>query len=198
MKISTQLNLNWKVLILKNLDPAKKKSCLDSKDNLYRFKKLISTYREVWISIGLDFWDPQAHKKTFFQVDWLIETFQSKLWPVKIFAKIVETHRDCQDLLRRIEICWDAARFFDIIETFWVWKWWKVLTDWEILTRKCKNPCTCRLRLRKTVVKRRNFQILMNYSISTKISLLSRHTFWRCWDFLDCKDWDTIETNQDP
>ncbi len=102
MKISTQLNLNWKVLILKNLDPAKKKSCLDSKDNLYRFEKLISAYREVWISIGLDCWDPQAHKKTFFHFfllltklgnwsDWLIETFQSKLWPVKIFAKIVET-----------------------------------------------------------------------------------------------------------
>ncbi len=45
-------------------------------------------------------------------------------------------------------------------------------------------------------------------SISTEISQLSRHTFWRCRDFLDCQDAlfdnvetldrDRFETNRDP
>jgi hypothetical protein len=34
-----------------------------------------------------------------------IETFQLRLCLVEVFVKIVETNRDCQDFLRRIEIC---------------------------------------------------------------------------------------------
>jgi hypothetical protein len=43
-----------KNLDFKNLDHEKKLSFLDSKDNLDRFQKLISTDREISISIGLD------------------------------------------------------------------------------------------------------------------------------------------------
>ncbi len=50
----------FKSLDFKNLDREKKLSCLDSKDNLDTFQKLISTDREISISIGLDCWDPQA------------------------------------------------------------------------------------------------------------------------------------------
>ncbi len=74
----------------------------------------------------------------------------------------------CQDLSRR---SWDLSRNLDIVEAFWVWKWWKVSTDWEISTRKYKNPRTSRSRSRQTVEKRQNFQISTNFSISIE-------TFW--------------------
>ncbi len=74
----------------------------------------------------------------------------------------------CQDLSRRSRY---LSRNFDIVEAFWVWKWWKVSTDWEILTRKYKNPRTSRLRSRQTVEKRQNFQISTNFSILIE-------TFW--------------------
>ncbi len=91
-----------------------------------------------------------------------IETFQSRLWRVEIFVEI------CRDA---VEICQDLSRNLNIVEAFWVWKWWKVLTDWEISTRKYKNPCTSRSRSRQTVKKRQNFQISTNFSISIE-------TFW--------------------
>ncbi len=74
----------------------------------------------------------------------------------------------CQDLSRRSR---DLSRNLNIVEAFWVWKWWKVSTDWEILTIKYKNPRTSRSRSRQTVKKRQNFQISTNFSISIE-------TFW--------------------
>ncbi len=128
----------------------------------------------------------------FFSVEiFKIETFQSRLWRVKIFVEIVKTRRDCRDLSRNL----------NIVEAFWVWKWWKVSTDWEILTRKYKNPRTSWSRSRQTVEKCQNFQISMNF-------LISIETFWSghwCWDeiekslsrprFLDCRDalFDAVE-----
>jgi hypothetical protein len=47
----------FKSLDFKNLD---REPCLDSKENLDKFQKLISTDREILISIGLDCQDPQA------------------------------------------------------------------------------------------------------------------------------------------
>jgi len=86
-----------------------------------------------------------------------IETFQSRLCRVEIFVEIVETHRDCRDLLRLsrfVEICQDAVEICR-----------------EISTRKYKNPCTSRSRSRQTVEKLQNFQISTNFSISIE-------TFW--------------------
>ncbi len=116
----------------------------------------------------------------FFSVEiFQIETFQSRLWRVKIFDEIVE-------------ICQDASRLSRFVETFWVWKWWKVVTDWEISTKKYKNPSTSQSR--QTVKKCQNFQILTNF-------LISIETFWSghwCRDrieksrsrlrYLDCRD----------
>ncbi len=141
-----------------------------------------------------------------------IEIFQSRLCLVEIFVEIVETCRDCRDLSRRVEI-FEICR--DAVEAFWVWKWWKVSTDWEISMRKYKNPRTSRSRSRQTVEKCQNFQISTKFSISIEIfwserwcrdeieifrSWSLRLTFWRCQDFLDCRDslFDDVETNWDP
>ncbi len=61
MKILTWSSLDSKVSILKMLTETKKLSCLDSKNNLDNFQKLILTDREILISIGLDCQDPQAY-----------------------------------------------------------------------------------------------------------------------------------------
>ncbi len=53
-------NLDWKVLILKILTK-KKKSCLDTKENLDSFQKYVSTRMKISISIALDCRDPQAY-----------------------------------------------------------------------------------------------------------------------------------------
>jgi hypothetical protein len=138
----------------------------------------------------------------FFSVEiFKIEIFQSRLWRVEIFVEIVETRRDCQDLSRHVEIfeicrdaveiCRDAVEICREISTL---SRPKVSTDWEISTRKYKNPRTSRSRSRQTVEKRRKFQISTNFSISIE-------TFWSghcCRDeieisrsrsrYLDCRD----------
>jgi hypothetical protein len=58
IKISTHLNLDWKVSILK-ISTQIKKIDLDVKDNLDRFQKLVSTRWTFSVSIGLDCQDPQ-------------------------------------------------------------------------------------------------------------------------------------------
>ncbi len=160
-------------------------------------------------------------RSRFFSRDFAASRYLSRL------SRFVETRQDfwdlsrrCRDLSRR---CWDLSRNFNIVEAFWVWKWWKVSTDWEISMRKYKNPRTSRSRSRQTVEKRWNFQISMKFSISIEIFWSgrwcrdeieiyrsSRLTFWRCQDFLDCRDslfddveiesldWDHVETNRDP
>jgi hypothetical protein len=52
-----------KSLNFKNLDQEKIKTGLDSKDNLDKFQKMVSTLRTIWIwiLIGLDCQDPQAY-----------------------------------------------------------------------------------------------------------------------------------------
>jgi hypothetical protein len=59
--------------------------------------------------------------------------------------------------------------------------------------RKCQNPRTSRSRSRQTVEKRQNFHISIETFWSghwclDEISRLSRHIFWKCRDFLDCRD----------
>ncbi len=85
---------------------------------------------------------------------------------VKMHWDFRDLSRCSRDLSRR---CQDLSRNLDIVEAFWVWKWWKVLTDWEISTRKYKNPRTSQSRSRQTVKKRQNFQISMKFSILIKI-----------------------------
>ncbi len=117
------------------------------------------------------------------------ETFQSRLCHVHIFVEIVKIFKIKYFQLRLCHV--------DI----------KVSTDWEISTRKCKNPLTSRSRSRQTVKKCRNFQISTNF-------LISIETFWSghwCQEeikksqsrFLDCRDklfetvkiFSTVETN---
>jgi hypothetical protein len=94
-------------------------------------------------SVKINFWNlsrfSQLSRQTFFVSVKIfkIKTFQSRL----CLVKTVEIAKGNQGLSRNL----------DIIETFWVWKWWKVWTDWEISTRKCKNPLTSQSRLRWTV-----------------------------------------------
>ena len=127
-----------------------------------------------------------------------IKAFQLRLFHLNIFVKIVKI----------VEMNGDLLRNLDIIKNFLVQNLQKVLMDWKILTRKCKNPLTSQLKSRQTVKKCRNFQVSMNFSISfqivwsghlmlrqnqeisilVKISWLSRQTFWKCQDFLDCRD----------
>jgi hypothetical protein len=126
---------------------------------------------------------------------------------VSRLSRFVETHGDFRDLSRRCRDlsrpCRDLSRNFDIVEAFWVWKWWKVSTDWEISTRKYKNPCTSWSRSRQTVEKRQNFQISTKFSISIEIFWSGR---W-CRDeieisrsrsrYLDRRDllFDAVETH---
>ena len=156
----------------------------------------------------------------FFVVEiFKIETFSRDFVESRFLSRLsrrIEIVKICQEALRFVKICQDTLRFVKKSWHYWVWKWWKVLTNWEILTRKCKNPCTSRLTLRHTVKKCQN---LINFLISIQNfwsghwcrdeiekSQLSRCTFWKWQDFLDCWDrdsWsrhdpDTIETNQDP
>ncbi len=68
IKILKQINLESRFIkmnqdswILKNLDQDKKKSCLNVRDNLDSFQKLISTNWEISVLIGLDCRDQQPY-----------------------------------------------------------------------------------------------------------------------------------------
>ncbi len=160
----------------------------------------------------------------FFSVEiFKIEIFQSRLWRVEIFVEIVEICRDTSRFSRFVETqsrFVEKSRHCREISTL---SRPKVSTDWEISTRKYKNPRTSRSRSRQTVEKRRKFQISTNFSISIEtfrtfrtcrdkieISRSSSLTFWNCRDFLGRRDWlffgveiesldrDHVETNRDP
>jgi hypothetical protein len=62
IKISTNINLDWKILILKISTEKKKKVSLNRQENLDTKKKLVSTPRtfSISISIGLDCLDHQG------------------------------------------------------------------------------------------------------------------------------------------
>ena len=145
-------------------------------------------------------------KSRLFSRDFDASRFLSRLQDPSRLSRFVKTRRDYRELSRRSQ---DLSRNLDIVEAFWVWKWWKVSTDWEISKRKYKNPRTSRSRSRQTVEKWWNFQISTNSSISIE-------TFWSghwCRDeieksqsrprFLDCRDtlfdavkiFSTVETH---
>jgi hypothetical protein len=135
-----------------------------------------------------------------------IKTFQSRLCVVEIFVEIDEIVETNQDLSRNL----------DIMETFWVWKWQKVLPNWEISTRTMQKSTYFSIEIETncqemtkfpglnefldldrdfkvwTLMSRQNWEML----ISVKISRLSRQTFWKCQDFLNCRDeqFDDVET----
>ncbi len=122
--------------------------------------------------------------------------FQSRLGHVSIFVDIVNTNKV-------VDIswdCWDLLRFV-FIKTFWVWKWWRVLRYWEILTRKSTyfsieietnwQEMPKFLGLNELLHWDRDFWVWTlilrwkwGVSILIEICWLSRQTFWQCRDKL--------------
>ncbi len=104
-----------------------------------------------------------------------------------IFLKIVEIIKTNQDLSRNL----------NIMETFWIWKWWKISTNWEISVRNMQKSTyfsieietNCRGMTKfpgfdKLLDLDRDFWVWILMSrwnreilISIKISWLSRQTF---------------------
>ena len=163
----------------------------------------------------------------FFSVEiFKIETFQSRLWRVKIFVEIARP-------VQIVEICQDASRLSRVVETqsrfveksrhcrgLLSLKMMKSLNGFRNLEEKIQKSThfsieietNCREMMKFsdldkflnldwdflvwTLMSRRNREV----TISTEISWLSRHTFWCCQDFLDCRDslFDDVETNGDP
>jgi hypothetical protein len=123
-----------------------------------------------------------------------IKTFQSRLG-------CVEINRDCQDF-------WDLLRLFEIYwEISTLWRLFEVLQDQK--SRQIEKSClrnvikltNSRLRSRQTVKICQKCHVLTDFSISIEtfgtrrwcrdkieISRLSRLTFRKCRDFLDCQD----------
>ncbi len=160
----------------------------------------------------------------FFSVEiFKIETFQSRLGCVEIFVETVEINWDCrdfQDLLRLFEIYWDVSTLSRLLEVLQGKK------SRQIEKSRLRNVIkltNSRSRSRQTVKICQKFHVSTDFSISIEtfgtgrwcrdkieISRSSRLTFWKCQDFLDCRDQlsasveieshnrDTIETNQDP
>jgi hypothetical protein len=133
-----------------------------------------------------------------------IETFQS--------MSCQDFCRDCQDKLRLsrfVETNQDLSRNLDILETLSVWKWQKVSTNLENLTSNMQNPLTSWSRLRQTVEKWQNFQVLMDFSISIETfgsrnwcrDEIEKYQSWSrfldCWDklFENVEIFYTVETN---
>jgi hypothetical protein len=122
------------IIIKKKFQGFSKPGGLDSRDESRSRLRFLDLSRQTFKTCQ-DFLD--GRDKLFFVLVLIfkIETFQLRLCLVKIFVKIVEiveTNQDCQDLSRRIEICQE-------ISTFSVWKWWKVLMNWEISTRNIQK-----------------------------------------------------------
>jgi hypothetical protein len=54
---------------------------------------------------------------------------------VETLSRFVEKSQHCRGLLSlKILKSLDGLRNLNIVEAFWVWKFWKVLMDWEIST----------------------------------------------------------------
>jgi hypothetical protein len=147
----------------------------------------------------------------FFSVEiFKIETFQSRLGCVKIFfetVKIFEICQDFQDLLRLFEIYWDISTLSRLFEVLHHQKSSQIEKSRSRNRIKLTNS---RSRWRQTVEICQKCHVLTYFSISIetfetgrwcrdkiKISQSwSRLRFWKCRDFLDCRD--HVETNRDP
>ncbi len=113
---------------------------------------------------------------------------RSRFLKLRLFSREFDLLRFLSRLLRRVkivEICRDLKNL-DIVKAFWIWKCWKVLTCWEISTRKYKNPLTSRPRLRQTVKNAKIFRsrwISQSWDkIEKSWSQSSRLTFLKCRD----------------
>jgi hypothetical protein len=168
-----------------------------------------------------------------------IETFQSRLWRVKIvktcqdfcrdcrdasrLSRFVEMHRDCQDAVKICREISTLSRPFESEND-------ESLDGLRNLDKKIQKSTHLSIKIKTncqetpkfsdldefldldrdflvwTLMSRQNWEV----SISTRISRLSRCTFWRCQDFLNCRDslfdnveietldWDHVKTNWDP
>ena len=106
---------------------------------------------------------------------------RSRFLKSRFFSRDFDASRFLSRLSRRVEIveiCRDAVEICREISTL---SRPKVSTDWEISTRKCKNPRTSRSRSRQTVEKRWKFQISTNFSISIE----TFRTFRTCRDKIE-------------
>ncbi len=134
--------------------------------------------------------------------------------------EIIETYRDCQDLLRIFEISWHNRDFFKTFSRLQAQK------SRQIEKSRSRNVITLtnsRSRWRQTVKMCQKCHVSTHFSVSIeffwtfrtcrdkiKISQSSRLTFWNCRDFLDRRDLlffgveiesldrDHVETNRDP
>ncbi len=101
-------------------------------------------------------------KSRLFSRDFAWSRFLSRLSRLSRQIEIMETNRDCQDLSRWIKICQEISTLWRHFEnendkkSQWMEKSWQEI---------CKNPLTSQSRLRRTVKKWRNFQVLTNFSI---------------------------------
>ncbi len=143
-----------------------------------------------------------------------IEIFQSRLCRVEIFVEIVETCWDCQDLSRRVEIfeiCRDAVEICrEILTLSRPFESENDEKSWQIEKSRWENTKIHALldrnqdklsRNAKIFRSRRNSWSRSRFSgLDVDVETKSRLTFWRCRDFLDCRDslFDDVETNRDP
>jgi hypothetical protein len=104
--------------------------------------------------------------------------------------RFVETH---QDLSKFVETHPDLSRNLDIIETFWVWKWWKVLTNWEISTRKCKKSTHFSIKIKTSCRETPKFSDLDEF-LDLDRDFLVWTLMTRCF-FENVEIFSTVETN---
>ncbi len=137
------------------------------------------------------------------------------------FVKINQDRQDFQDLSRLFEIYRDISTLLRLFEVLQAQKSWQIEISWSRNVIKLTNS---RSRSRHTVEICQKLQISTDFSISIKTfgtgrcrdkikisqSRSSRLTFWKCWDFLNCRDLlfasveietldrDHVDTNQGP
>ncbi len=142
---------------------------------------------------------PSCHVQLFFfSVEiFKTETFQSRLGCVEIFVENVEINRDCRDFSRFIEI---SGHYRDFLRYFRIKNLDKIKKSWSRNVIKLTNSWS-RLRQTVKICQKCHFSTDFSISIDTfgtgrwcrdKIKIyqsqLSRLTFWKCQDFLDCQD----------
>jgi hypothetical protein len=132
-----------------------------------------------------------------------MEIFQLRLCRVMNFVEIVETHRDCWNLSRRIEIqqiCWDASRFVEKSQHYrdlLMVKMMESLDGLRNLDRKMQKSTHLSIKIETNCPETQKF-----YNLDEFLDLDRHFLVWTLM-FLNCRDalfenveiFSTVETN---
>ncbi len=151
----------------------------------------VKTNRDLTFLNSQDFLDGRDQLFFFSVKIFKIKIFQLRLWRIEIFVEIVKICPEILTLSRPFESENDEKS--RRIEK----SWWENTKIHAFLDRDRDKMSRNAKIFRSRRISQSWWRL---FGLDIDVETKSRHTFWRCLGYLDCRDslFDNVETNRDP